>query len=1452
MNRIKRKIIKFILIGGALISIVLVAQAQDTVRSQKWQIENPNIEIIKFGEGELYEISGITEGEFLSEYPFIQSAFNNVNLKIQSPEPLLTIDDVKPKTSFFQRIGSVFGRKEKISSETLKKLELKKHSLNELNFNKKIDRSHSIEKTIDLSELSIKTFYTKKEDGGVKQKITLYNKSEKDRELVYTQIAIINTNYVRCNNESYFITKNPLIFGENGIDCHNLEFHPDNDVFSRAEYDWEDISSLNTRVSVFREGISAYILARVTLLIPAQGVFILDPSWYNSSWSYRKKLIATSSSAVIPSTQTNFPMLVNLGSDSDLASKAQEDGDDILFTSSDGVTKIDHEIESYASSTGALIAWVEVPSLSTSTEIYMYYGNGSVGNQQNVGGTWDSYFKGVWHMTGATSTAIDDSTSNNNDVTTQGGDPTYNQTGRIAKAVSFDGDQDYLQVNHSTTLEPGDSEDFTAEAWIKTSADSTMMCINKRENGGTYPGWFLYLSYSNPNARPVISIDEGATSTNSILSEDAADGTWQYLVGVRSGSDLKIYRNAGTPNSTSTIITGSLASGANLVIGIGYDETNYDFNGEIDEVRFSKGTARSANWITSSYHSMNNPSGFYSLGSEESNSPPSFSAGPTDGGSSGTSPTDEGTNVTFSATSTDTEGDSWKLLVCSTSSAPTASSSVPECAGGAGNRWCVSSSWASSSAMNNCTYAAASTDSESNTWWAFVCDNNSSAANCSSTGSQGSGDNGSPFKVNHKPSFGWSVGGNGYKYRKKLIATSSSAVIPSTQTNFPMLVNLGSDSDLASKAQEDGDDILFTSSDGVTKIDHEIESYASSTGALIAWVEVPSLSTSTEIYMYYGNGSVGNQQNVGGTWDSYFKGVWHMSDETTSTITDSTDNNNDGSKKGANEPVATTTAKTNEAQDFDGIDDYISMGNVLGFERTDSFSIEGWVKYASQDAAILVAKQEVGSDYRGYSIFVDSDPLDAVTIYLSNDNSPANRIKVSIANPWDDNAWHYFAITYNGSSLASGIKFYVDDSSQTLTTNEDNLSATILNSANLQIGARGGTNCPIDGLIDEVRISNSARSADWITSSYHSMNNPSGFYSLGNEEIYFSDSPDPIDAGSVITFSFMASDSDTDTATDTVALLICKTAGISGTACDGGANDSWCTLTSATSSNPSCTTTASGIGSQDYYAYIFDNHTLGAAENGISGSFTINNATPTVGSITPGAISLVENSTTTATSSCTVTDNNGYEDLASVIAILYDSNATNSSCGADNNTCYPSIACATSSCSSNQCNASCSADVWYYANASDGWEWEVTATDDGALSGNNTSATTTVTSLIALDVAESTIDYGSLNLGATSSQATTTVVNTGNVSLDSFISGTDMTCQLGSIVSTQQHYSTSTGFSWADGGALSTSPASSSLDLPQRTSGSVSDYIYWLLKIPDTGAGGSCTGTNTIEAATDF
>ena len=97
-----------------------------------------------------------------------------------------------------------------------------------------------------------------------------------------------------------------------------------------------------------------------------------------------------------------------------------------------------------------------------------------------------------------------------------------------------------------------------------------------------------------------------------------------------------------------------------------------------------------------------------------------------------------------------------------------------------------------------------------------------------------------------------------------MIAIDSSQVTGGLR-DFPVLINLSSDAQLAADAQDDGDDILFTASNGLAKLSHEIERFCggiitaacpADTGELVAWVKVPYLPSQGSYARYAGDKSV--------------------------------------------------------------------------------------------------------------------------------------------------------------------------------------------------------------------------------------------------------------------------------------------------------------------------------------------------------------------------------------------------------------------------------------------------------------------------------------------------------------------------------------------------------------------------------------------------------------------
>lgn len=137
---------------------------------------------------------------------------------------------------------------------------------------------------------------------------------------------------------------------------------------------------------------------------------------------------------------------------------------------------------------------------------------------------------------------------------------------------------------------------------------------------------------------------------------------------------------------------------------------------------------------------------------------------------------------------------------------------------------------------------------------------------------------------------------------------------------------------------------------------------------------------------------------------------------------------------------------------LDETDDFINTADSpFDFERTDAFSLHGWFKNSSGDDC-LFGKILATNPWRGYQM-----ELVTGTIRFLLYNSPGNLIDISTtASTFGDGAWHAITTTYDGSSAASGVTIYIDNSSQATSTSSDALSATILNNINLTLGSEEG------------------------------------------------------------------------------------------------------------------------------------------------------------------------------------------------------------------------------------------------------------------------------------------------------------------------------------------------------------------------------------------------------------
>lgn len=347
----------------------------------------------------------------------------------------------------------------------------------------------------------------------------------------------------------------------------------------------------------------------------------------------------------------------------------------------------------------------------------------------------------------------------------------------------------------------------------------------------------------------------------------------------------------------------------------------------------------------------------------------------------------------------------------------------------------------------------------------------------------------------------------GYSYARQITIQSSQISGTANHSNFPVLISI-TDTNLRTTANgghvtnSNGYDIIFTSSDCMTQLDHQVESYNAATGLYIAWVRVPvlSISANTVIQMYYGNSSVTTNTSSTGTWDANYKGVWHFNNsvaDNTSNASNLTDNSTSNLASGKIGQARDLNNSTNVASNAAG--QYLLLSNGF-FSGTTNFSFEGWVnldRSTTNWERIFDFGQGTAVNFFLCPSTGTGSPSET-RARITNNNAANEQGPVS-GNVTNTGAWVHWAVVLNNAT--STMTLYKNGAvlataSGTVTRTPQDIEAS---TANYFGRSQYAADHYIDAQFDEFRISSTARSSGWITTSYNNQNAPSSFYTIAAE-----------------------------------------------------------------------------------------------------------------------------------------------------------------------------------------------------------------------------------------------------------------------------------------------------------------------------------------------------------------
>jgi hypothetical protein len=341
-----------------------------------------------------------------------------------------------------------------------------------------------------------------------------------------------------------------------------------------------------------------------------------------------------------------------------------------------------------------------------------------------------------------------------------------------------------------------------------------------------------------------------------------------------------------------------------------------------------------------------------------------------------------------------------------------------------------------------------------------------------------------------------------WKYSKKLYfnTKSSGANVSVNVVKFPVLIRLDSTTFDFTAAQDSGQDLRFAKSDG-THLYYQIDEWNKYAKAASVWVRVDTVygSDSTHyINMYWGNYNVFSRSNGAAVFDTGngFSAVWHLNNDPsggTGAITDATVNTNNGTSAGTMTTSDLVNAAVGKGNDFDGTDDGISISTLTARSPITAVSVSAWFKIRVLTSFVRIAAKSYSSNtapYTMYGLMLDSGGID-IRGELSSGGAQ-NIVRGS--SMLDTSHYYYGTFTYDGTTL----KLYLNGTQELKTTAITGTIDTI--SMPVTIGMSGFSADYFNGIIDEVRISRVARSADWIKLCYQNQKAGQSLVVFNNED----------------------------------------------------------------------------------------------------------------------------------------------------------------------------------------------------------------------------------------------------------------------------------------------------------------------------------------------------------------
>ena len=285
-----------------------------------------------------------------------------------------------------------------------------------------------------------------------------------------------------------------------------------------------------------------------------------------------------------------------------------------------------------------------------------------------------------------------------------------------------------------------------------------------------------------------------------------------------------------------------------------------------------------------------------------------------------------------------------------------------------------------------------------------------------------------------------------------------------------------------------GADIRFSSdAAGSTQLPHEVVNWDVDNSEAEVYVKVSTVSTTTtDVFVWYNNSTatpLARTDTYGSdnAWGSQYKGLFHSE----KSFRDSTSNGNDLTPTGTPDFV---TGTLGGGLDFEsGSSEYASETSPTGLLITGDMSFSCWLKVESLTSNVTIIATGLNDETEAGNVLYNLTITTAGEITCFHEYSTgSNEVNTTSGLGISAGTWYHLVITRNVTD--NDYEVYLDGASQEVLSYTNDPTGG--GSGSFRLASDQQPAITFDGILDEVRVTNSELTADWIKTDYNLQNTP--------------------------------------------------------------------------------------------------------------------------------------------------------------------------------------------------------------------------------------------------------------------------------------------------------------------------------------------------------------------------